>query len=158
PAALAAALEAAIAEIVHSLGARAIEDLIELPEMTDLDALALTVLLRHCVPAAFQIEGPLGAYMTAQIVLLSLTHGNGATRAYGYCPSAAVLPPRRPPGWGSRSGRLALDPNRRRDDRAERPAVAFLFALFSAPWRTPIDEAIRYLREAARIGREISDH
>ena len=158
PAAIGAGIQAAIGDIVQRIGARQIEDLIDLPEMTDLDALALSVVLRNCCPAAFQRDAPLGAYMTAQIVLLALEHGHCATSAYGYCTFAGVLLATPLQDLGYRFGKLGLELNRRRDDRASYPAVAFLFALFSAPWRAPIDEAIRYLRDAARIGREISDH
>ena len=158
PAALGPALEAAVGEILHGLAGREIEALIDLPEMTDLDALALMTVLRNACPAAYQVEAVLGAFMTTQMVLLSLEHGNGPASAYAYGTLAGVLLMTPLHELAHRFSRLGLDLNHRRDDRAARPSLEFLFALFSAPWRLPIEEAIRHFREAGRIGREVADH
>ena len=158
PAALAPAIVAAIAEIVQRIGSREIETLLELPAMTDLDSLALTRLLRNCVPAAFQAEPPLGAYITAQLVLVSLAHGNCPSSAQGYGLFASLLHDGPLHHLAYRFGKLGLELNRRHDDRAQRPSVEFVFALLSSPWQCPIDDAIGYLRDAARCGREVGDH
>ncbi|HMG56044.1 MAG TPA: ATP-binding protein, partial [Kofleriaceae bacterium] len=158
PAALGPAIHAAIGEILQRIGDRPIEQLVELPAMTDLDALTLMAVLRSCMPAAYQLDAPLGAYMTTQIVLLSLEHGNCAASALGYGTLAGVLLATPLDDLAHQFARLSVELNRRLDDRASRPAVEFLFALFSAPWRSPIEVAIGHLRDAVRIGREIGDH
>jgi signal transduction histidine kinase len=126
--------------------------------MTDPDALALALLLRNCMPAAFQSDPRLGALIVAQIVLLSLEHGNcpSSAQAYGVLPLAVRGTPLGHLAY--RFGKLGFELNERLDDRALRPSVLFVFAMFSAPWLSPIDDAINYLREAARIGREVGDH
>ncbi len=158
PAALGAGIQAAIGEIVQRIGARPIEDLIELPAMTDLDALALIKVLQSSIPAAFQLEPPLGAVMTARMVLLSLDHGNCPASASAYATFAGVLLETPLHDLAYRFGKLGVELNRRLDDRASRPAVEFLFGLFSAPWHSPISEAIEYLRDAARCGHDNADH
>jgi len=158
PATVAAAIEAAIGEIMQRIGSREIEELIDLPAMTDPDALALTLLLRNCIPAAFQAEPALGALITSQIVLLSLEHGNGPSSALSYGVLTSILRGTPLNHLALRFGKLSLELNNRLDDRALRPSVLFAFAMMSSPWLSPIDDAIGYLRDAVRIGREVGDH
>jgi predicted ATPase/signal transduction histidine kinase len=147
-----------LGEILQRIGDRPIEALIDLPVMTDLDSLALMRLLRNCIPAAFQLDPPLGAYLTAQMVALSLEHGNCPASASGYAALAGVVHATELHHLAYRFGKLGVELNRRLDDRALRPSVEFVFALFAVPWQRPLDEAIGYLRDAARAGREIADH
>ena len=158
PAALGPAIGAAIDAIVQRIAGRDIEQLVELPVMTDLDALALAELYRNIQPAAFQLEPRLGAFLTAQLVLLSLEYGNCAASAQGYAAFAAVLFGREYGHLAHRFGELGLALNRRLDDRASRGAVECVYALFSAPWYRPLEVAIAHMRSAARCGREVSDH
>jgi predicted ATPase/signal transduction histidine kinase/tRNA A-37 threonylcarbamoyl transferase component Bud32 len=158
PAALGAGIEAALGEILQRIGPRPIEELLALPAMTDLDSLALMVLLKNTLPAAFQLEPPLGAFMTTQMVLRSLTHGNCPASANAYGTLAGVLLESPLGELSYRFGKLGLELNRKLDDRATRPAVGFLFGLFCSPWHKPIEEAIAYLRDAVQYGRDNSDH
>ncbi|HEY0477799.1 MAG TPA: AAA family ATPase [Kofleriaceae bacterium] len=157
PAEVGPAIGATIAAVVQRIGGRPIEDLIELPVMTDPDALALMTLLRNGLPAAFQLEPPLGALMSARMVVLSLEHGNCPASAHGYCAFAGSLHGTALDHLSYRFARLGVELNRRVDDRASRPAVDCVFALFAAPWHSPIEEAIRYLHDAASCGREVGD-
>jgi len=158
PAQVGSGIEATIGAILDRIGPRAIEELVELPAMTDPDALAVMKVLQSSLPAGFQIEPPLGALMTARMVLLSLELGNCPASAQAYGTFAGVLLKTPIHAEASRFGKLALDLNRRLDDRASRPAVEFLFGLFSAPWSWPIGEAIDHLRDAAQVGHDNADH
>jgi predicted ATPase/signal transduction histidine kinase/tRNA A-37 threonylcarbamoyl transferase component Bud32 len=158
PAELGRAIGATIGAILQRIGDREIEQLIDLPVMTELDPLALMTLFRDGMPAAFQLEPPLGAFITAQMVLLSLEHGNCTASARGYGAFAGVLHGTELHHLAYRFGKLGVELNLRLDDRASRPSVEFVFALFSLPWVRPITEAIGYLRDAARCGREVGDH
>jgi histidine kinase len=158
PSALGAAIASSIGGILQRLGDRKIEDLVELPAMTDLDALALMTVLRNSIPAAFQIEPPLGVLVCAQMVLLSLEHGNCAASAHGYVAfGAGMLRNSELERLIYPFAKLGVALNRRLDDRALRPSVDFVFAAIAAPWYAPLDEAIQYLHEAARAGREVGD-
>jgi predicted ATPase/signal transduction histidine kinase len=158
PAELGAGIGATIAAVLQRIGERSIEDLLELPAMTDLDSLALMTVLRNSVPAAFQIQPMLGVFISAQMVLIALERGNCASAAHGYASLGTSL--LNDPELGHlayRFARLGVDLNRRLDDRALRPSVDFVFAAIAAPWQLPLDEAIGYLRDAARSGREVGD-
>ncbi|MEO7732118.1 MAG: serine/threonine-protein kinase PknK, partial [Kofleriaceae bacterium] len=157
PAALLAATAATTGKILQRIGGRSIDQLLDLPVMTDLAKLALIELLRRCVPAAYQAEPALAAFSTAQMVLLSLEHGNCAASAQAYCSMAGILHQAEHHALAYRFGELGVELNRRLDDRASRPAVHFVFALSAAPWSRPISEAIRYLHDAARGARELGD-
>ena len=158
PAALGPAIGATIGEIMQRTGGREIEQLIELPAMTDPDALALIELYRCVLPAAFQVEPALGAFLTAQMVLLSLEHGNAPSSAHGYSAFPVVLLDTDLRHLAYRFGRLGVDLNHRLDHRALRAPVELAFSLYAAPWFRPIDEAIEHMHVANRCGREFSDH
>ena len=155
--ALVTGIAATIAEIVAAIDERPIEDLVALPEMTDPGSLQLMVLFNNCMPAAFQCEPVLGAYVTAQMVLLSLERGNCPVSAHAYCAFSRVIRDTELHRVAYRFGKLGFALNRRLDDRAQRPTVDFVFALFSGPWLEPIEHTIASLREAARLGRDVGD-
>jgi signal transduction histidine kinase len=156
--ALAEAVRATIAEIVAVIGDRRIEDLIDLPVMSDRDSLALMELFSNCMPAAFQREPALGAYVTAQMVRRSLEHGNCSLSTHAYCAFTRVLLDTDHRHLAFRFGQLGVALNRRLDDRALRPTIDFVFALFTMPWLGPLEEAAAFMRDAARLGREVGDH
>jgi predicted ATPase len=158
PAELAAALGATTSGILERIGGRPIEDLIDLPMMADPDALALMKLLRSCLPAAFQLEPALGAFMTAQMVLLSLEHGTCPESAHAYSALGGGLHDTELHPLSYRFGKLGVDLIRRLDERALQPSVECAFAAFVSPWHDPIEHAIAHLRAAARTGREVADH
>jgi hypothetical protein len=113
--------------------------------------------LRNCIPAAYQIEPPLGLLMSAHMTLLSLEHGNCPATAHGYVAFGTGLYRSELSHLAFRFARLGVDLNRRLDDRALRASVDFVFAAIAAPWQLPLEDAIEYLRDAARTGREVGD-
>ncbi|HSS01954.1 MAG TPA: AAA family ATPase [Kofleriaceae bacterium] len=158
PAEIGAAIGATLGAILQRLGDRKVEELLELPAMTNLDALALMIVLGNSIPAAFQIEPPLGVLVCAQMARISLEHGNSAASAHGYAAfGGAMLRNPELERLAFPFARLGLELNRPLDDRALRPSVDFVFAAIVAPWNIPLDEAIPYLRDAARAGREVGD-
>jgi predicted ATPase/signal transduction histidine kinase/tRNA A-37 threonylcarbamoyl transferase component Bud32 len=160
PAALRRETGALIAGIFARLGdaPAAIDRLIDLPEMTDPDELAFITLMRVCGPAAFQVEAPLALYLTARIVAESLAHGNCAASAQSYCSFAGMLIGTANHAAATRFAELGVALNRRRGDRALRPAVDFVMALTVGSWLYPLHETIGYLRDAQQIARELADH
>ncbi|HZJ63573.1 MAG TPA: AAA family ATPase [Kofleriaceae bacterium] len=158
PAELGAAIGAAIGGLVQRIADRKIEDLVELPAMVDLDSLALMSVLRNAIPAAFQLEPPLGVFIATLMVALALEHGNCPAAAHGYVAfGSAMLRNPQLEHLAYPFARLGFELNRRLDDRALRPSVDFVFAGIALPWRSPLDEAIQILRGAARSGREVGD-
>jgi predicted ATPase/signal transduction histidine kinase/tRNA A-37 threonylcarbamoyl transferase component Bud32 len=158
PAVLGPAIATAISEILGRIGDREIEALVEIPRMADRDSLALMRVLDSCLAAAFQAEPLLGAFLIAHGVQLTLDRGScsESSRAFGMFASLLHGTPLHHLAY--QFGKLGVALNRRLDDRAGRAGVDFVFALFSAPWRRPLGEAIACLREAAQSGRELGDH
>jgi predicted ATPase/signal transduction histidine kinase/tRNA A-37 threonylcarbamoyl transferase component Bud32 len=149
---------AGLAALLRRIGARPIEALIELPEMTDPDALLLMTLYMNCVPAAYQGEIALVAFLATEMTRLSLEYGNCAASARGYCTLAGMLQRTELRDLAYPFGKLGVALNQRLGDGALRPSVETLFGAFLAPWNTPIEDAITVLRDAARHARELGDH
>ena len=155
---LADAVPAMIREILHQLGDREVEQLLELPAMTDLDALALTSVLRSCFAAAFNVEPLLTGYITAQIVLVSLEHGNCAASAYAYALFGRVLHGGPLHALSYRFCELGVTLNRRLDDRASRPMVDLVFGVCALAWHRPVEQAIARIRAAVPVAYEVGDY
>ncbi|HET9624505.1 MAG TPA: AAA family ATPase [Kofleriaceae bacterium] len=139
-------------------GPRAIDDLIDLPEMTAPDAIALMHLLRRSTPAAFQIEAPLAVYMTARMVAESIERGNCPASAQAYCSFAGVLLGGPHHAAASKFAQLGVALNRRRGERVYRPGVDFVVAMGTASWLYPLTEAIGFMRDAHQVAHELADH
>ena len=84
PAEIGRMFEAEMAVILAAHAERPVDQWIDLPVAEDPDRLAVMTLLSNCLPAAYQIEPPLGVLMCAQMTLLSLQHGNCPASAHGY--------------------------------------------------------------------------
>lgn len=152
------AIGAAFAAIFERIGGREIEALIDLPAMTDTRSLALIELFRSCGSSAFQVEPMLGVLLMAQIVLLSLDHGNSASSPHGYIGFGQSLLRTDMTHLAFRFGKLGLDLSRRSGDRALQPSLEFLFGAFSSPWDEPLPLAIACLQRATRSARDIGDY
>ena len=77
--------------IWRQLGSRAIEELVDLPLMSDPARLAtLDVLIRIVPPAAFT-DANLPSLVVCRVVNLSLEHGNSDASCYAYAQLATVL-------------------------------------------------------------------
>jgi len=152
------AVPAMVREILHRLTEHEVEQLLELPAMTDLDALSLTSVLRNAFAAAFNVEPLLTDYIVAQIVLLSLEYGNCAASAYAYTLLARLLHGGPLHALSHRFGELGVALNRRLDDRASRPMVDLVFALCSSAWNRPTEQSIARVHAAAPVAYEVGDY
>ncbi len=77
--------------IWQRLGSRSIEELIDLPVMTDSATLATMEVLTKLMPPAFMSDENLACLMSARMVNLSLEHGNGNASCCGYVWFGMVL-------------------------------------------------------------------
>ncbi len=66
------------------LGTREVEELVDLPAMTDPDQWAVMSVLSTLVPPANFSSECLGAIVSIRMAMLSLAHGNGDVSAYAY--------------------------------------------------------------------------
>ena len=146
PEELARQLTAELAVIMAAVAERPVERWIDLPEMTDAEALAALPLLINCTAPAYQREPALMMLLAAKIVTLSLRHGNCSGSARGYVTLANALWVLGHDELGFEFGKLGVALVRRLDVRAMVPPVEYLFAAFVSPWRQPIERSIELLR------------
>jgi PAS domain S-box-containing protein len=77
----------------RQLGSRSIEELIDLPLMSDPATRATMDVLTKLLPPAFMSDENLACLMTARMVNLSLEHGNSNASCCGYVGFAMILGP-----------------------------------------------------------------
>src|SRR5262249_52427964 len=70
--------------IWSELGSRTLEELIDLPSMTDAEALATLDVLTRAGPAAMFTDANLSALVMCRAINLSIEHGNGEASAVAY--------------------------------------------------------------------------
>jgi predicted ATPase/signal transduction histidine kinase len=81
----------AIAQTKLTLFGKSIEDLINLPEMTDKNKLAAMRILMIIIPIASQTSSLLFPLSVLKIIKLSVKYGNSPTAAFGYTIYGAIL-------------------------------------------------------------------
>jgi diguanylate cyclase (GGDEF)-like protein len=146
-------------EIGESLGGMQIEDLLELPRMTEPEHLAMMQLLRWLFQASFLSgRANLVALAICKMVHLSLQHGNSVISSFGYVMYGHVV------GWslgdfktGYRYGTLGIALANRLDSLSLRCAAYFQYALFVLPWNHPLREAENCYDKAIAWGMEAGD-
>ena len=152
-------LESEIATILRRTSQIGVENLLELPVMTDSGHVALMALLTHCLPAAYQTNQQLFALICCKMVTLSLDNGNCplSARAYGSFAAllSSVLGKYRD---AYRFAKLGVDLAHRLDDPSVHSGAYFLWAMFASHWNEPIDESIELFRESVQFGLQTGDH
>ena len=129
------------------LGHREIEELIDLPSMSDRQVVAILDVLVRILPATTYTDANLTSLLTCRIVTLSLDHGNTDASCYGYV-SLGVIAGLRFGDYktGYRFGRLGYDLVERHGLERFRVQVSVAFASLIIPWT-------RHLRSAADLMR-----
>jgi predicted ATPase/signal transduction histidine kinase len=121
--------------IWQQLGPCAIEDLVDLPPMTDPERRATTDLLTLAQPAALLTDQNLCALMVCRVVNLSLEHGNSDASCMGYVALGVILRGRfGNPAAGFRFGQVGLDLLERRKPLRWKARVYVDFAYRILPW------------------------
>ncbi|MEG4317734.1 MULTISPECIES: serine/threonine-protein kinase PknK [unclassified Microcoleus] len=78
-------------QISVNLGNQSIEDLINLPQMTEAEPLAAMRVLSNLIPLAFTVKPALFPLVTLKQIDLSLKYGNAADSAFGYANYGLIL-------------------------------------------------------------------
>jgi PAS domain S-box-containing protein len=141
----------------QTLNGRPIEDLIDLPVMTDPELLAVTDMLSAMLPPAYFTDFNLYGLLVCRIVNVSMEHGtNGASaNAFGYFGSV-LAPVFHRYQDGSRFTRLALDLVEKHGFLAYRAKIHFATGMV-AFWLQPISVAIDFMRATSRHAIEAGD-
>jgi len=140
------------------LGNRQIEDLIDLPLVTDPDVLATLEVLNEFVAAALFTDNNLADLIICRIVNLSIEHGNSDVSCFAYVWMAIVAGPRFGNyKAGSRFGQLGYDLVEKRGLRRFEARTYSSFGSLVVPWLTHIRAAADLLRRAFDAANRIGD-
>ena len=141
----------------QTLNGRPIEDLIDLPLMTDPELQAVTDMLSAMLPPAYFTDFNLYGLLVCRIVNVSMEHGTNGASANAVAYFGSVLAPvfHRYKD-GSRFTRLALDLVEKHGFLAYRAKIHFAIGMV-AFWLQPISVAIDFMRATSRHAIEAGD-
>ncbi|MBR0858307.1 trifunctional serine/threonine-protein kinase/ATP-binding protein/sensor histidine kinase [Bradyrhizobium liaoningense] len=144
--------------IWSQLGGRPIEDLLDLPLMTDPDVLdVLNVLVEVQTPALFCDEN-LSSLVICRMVNLSLEHGNSDGSCYAYVWFAIIAGPRFGNYQGGfRFGRLGYDLVEKRGLKRFQARTYMSFGDIVLPWTRHVRAGRDLVRRAFDAAREVGD-
>jgi tetratricopeptide (TPR) repeat protein len=140
------------------LGGRSIEDLVNLPEMTDPNWQATMDVLTACHVPAYFFDGNLRDLLICRKVNIGLEHGNGDASSVSYAHLGLVLGPK----FGDydaafRCGKFALDLVEKRGVDRFKARVYFCFGGLIAHWKRPLRECRPFLRVAFDVANRTGD-
>lgn len=137
---------------------RQIEDLANLPEMTDPDKLAAVRILLAIGGLAFMVNPPLFIMVAHQLVNLSIKYGNSGMASGGYALYALYLAAfAEDLNYGYRFGQLSLRLFEQFDDRQRQAMLIHVFNNHIKHWQDNAKETIENLREGVDAGIENGD-
>jgi len=152
------AIGAEMAKLGAALAGRSVESLIDLPPMTDREALARLNALYQIIPAATQLRPQVMVLAVAKAVNLAFANGNGPVSSYFYVCYGMVLAVSGDYETGYRLGQLGIALNDRRKHGAVDGANHFVFAAFVAGWRKDLAECISHARLGMKASLEAGDY
>lgn len=151
-------IQQAIQETTNNLAGKELEDLINLPPMTDVHKLAAMRLISSLVPAAYQSAPALFILMACQEVNLSLQNGNTPFSASGFADYGVVFS-----GLSQnieaayQIGQLALNLLEHLDAVEVRSQVLFKVATFTIHGKRHVRETLALLEDAYYHGLDTGD-
>lgn len=149
---------AAIAQTKLALVGKQIEDLSDLPEITDPLLLAVMRILMMIIPAASQAGSLLFPLSVLTIVKLSVKHGNSPAAAFGYTVYGAILCDKFGDiATGYKFGSLGLKLLEKMNANFLKCKIYFLFNGAIKHFQDPIITTINSLTEAMQAGLSTGD-
>ena len=140
------------------LAFKRVENLAQLPVMTNERDLTTMRLLQLVMSAAYRARPDIFAMTVFQSVMLSVRRGNSPLATQGYLGYGIILcGVTGDVATGYKFGELALTLLDRFDARSLRPRTLFLFNGFIAHWRNHYRDTFGPLREAYQLGLEGGD-
>ncbi|MDI1476288.1 AAA family ATPase [Polyangium sp. y55x31] len=139
----------------QSLGDRAIEALIDLPEMSDPGTIAAMDVLSALYPAAVYLNPNVAHSLIIRMVRLSILYGNAPASMHGYVTLGGILCMRFGRfDEGYRFGKLACSLGERPGFHRYNPETAGVFAALILPWSRHARESLDYYRKGFKFARE----
>ncbi|NDJ24662.1 AAA family ATPase [Nostoc sp. B(2019)] len=135
-----------------------IEELANLPEMTDANKLAAMRILMAAMPPSYIAEPSLLPLIAFTMVNLCVQYGNSSFAAYSYgCYGLILCGPLKDIESGYRFGKLSLKLLEQFDAKELKAKVYGLFNIFIRHWKEHIQETIEPLQEGVQSGLETGD-
>jgi len=148
----------ALGQTQFALLGRRVEDLIDLPVMTDPQKLAALRIMSGVMSAAFDTAPRLFLLIALKVLNLSLQHGNIALSTYAYatygqilCGVVGDIP------QGYRFGQLALKLLDKFNDKKHRAKTLLVVYDYIVHWQAHVKETLNPFLEAYRSGLETGD-
>ncbi|WP_293126309.1 ATP-binding sensor histidine kinase [Microcoleus sp. bin38.metabat.b11b12b14.051] len=145
-------------QISVKLGNQSIEDLINLPQMTEAEPLAAMRMLSNLIPLAFTVTPALFPLVTLKQIDLSLKYGNAADSAFGYANYGLIVC-----GMlgdietGYQFGELAMSLASKFQNPEMTVKVLLPVASSIKPWKEHTREHLKILLETYTLGLETGD-
>ncbi|MEA5552793.1 AAA family ATPase [Anabaena cylindrica UHCC 0172] len=138
-----------------------IEELANLPEMTDPSKLAAMRMLITAIPPAYFTEPTLHPLIVFTMIELCLKYGNSSLAVHAYVSYGLILiiipKPLRDIELGYQFGQLSLQLLDRFDTREIKPKFYAVFNMFIKHWKEHISASIKPLEEGFKLALEIGD-
>ncbi|WP_437987545.1 sensor histidine kinase [Sorangium sp. So ce117] len=142
----------------RKLGSRPLEELLDLPTMTDPDCRATMDVLSSCDVPALVSDKNLLSLLVARMVNLSLDHGNCDASCLAYVRLGSLLGSRFGDYQaGFRFGKLGLDLMEKRANLRFKARVYFVFWFTINPWTRHVRTSVEPLRCAFHVAQETGD-
>ncbi|EPX64688.1 Serine/threonine protein kinase PrkC, regulator of stationary phase [Cystobacter fuscus DSM 2262] len=147
-----------ITKLRTAMGQRRIEELIELPPMTDPVMLAATRIFAIIFSAAYIGDRLLFPLLVLRQIQIAVKYGNTGAVAYGYGTYGMVLLGMRGDIESAYAfGKLSLRVLERYDAREYVPRTLYLWHYFIRHWKEHARESFRGLQEVYRTGLDLGD-
>ncbi|KAB8319209.1 AAA family ATPase [Tolypothrix campylonemoides VB511288] len=151
-------IDIALQETQRDLAGREIEDLLDLPNMTEPTKLAAMNILWRLLPITFMSHPLLFTLVVLKQVNLSLNYGNCPSSAASYVGYSITLwNVNQDIDYAYRFGQLALNLLTRFNAKEIKSIVIFAFNTFNRHWKEHLRETLNSLLEAYSIGLETGD-
>ncbi|MBW4518841.1 MAG: AAA family ATPase [Scytolyngbya sp. HA4215-MV1] len=148
-------VQAGLAETTARLAGREIEDLIDLPEMTDPAPLAAIYILVSTLGAAFNVSPALMVLIVCQMVNLSIAHGNASWSLLGYAAYGMILcGVVQDLELGYQFGKLSLNLAKRLSNKRGHCKALLMVNFHIIHWKAHLKDTFPNLAEAYQSGIE----
>ncbi|MGD1807018.1 AAA family ATPase [Dapis sp. BLCC M126] len=145
-----------IAEVETLIGDREIEELIHLPQMTDVEKIAIVKIANSIIPAASMSASPLFPLIVLLSVKLSIQYGNISVSAFAYaCYGIIACNMKQDVDTGVKFGHLALEVVSQMDAKAVKSQVLCVLGYFILHRQSHIKTTLSVLKDGYGVGREV---
>ncbi len=143
-------------EIIELIGNRDIEDLVQLPVMTDVEKLAIMQMASSIMAAAYICASPLYPLLVSLCVKLSIQYGNTSVSAFAYTSYSIILCNLfKDVNTATKFSQLAQKVIAKLKIKSVKPEVFNVLGTFMLPRTVHIKETLPFLQDSYTIGVEV---